>query len=211
MKINKFVKFFIVIAFFASYALPASAVPVFFTDRAAFDLASGGGLNFESFEGNFAVSDTQTFTDFTVTETGGANFLGQLRDFPGLGIGSVIVDGTGGLGYDDNGSSLASFFSFSSAVNAFGIEIATSADSTVTIGGNVKTSFNLLAGVNAFFGVIDTSALFSSITFDVSGGPNVGFDAASYGIASVSEPATLLLLGLGLLGLGLTARRKKTL
>lgn len=197
-----------VISFFGAFALPASAVPVFFTDRAAFDLASGA-LSFESFEADFSVSGTQTFTDFTVTETGGVNAFGQLRDFGSLGVSSAIIDGTGGLVYDDNSSSLASFFSFSGQVNAFGIQIATSSNSTITIGGDVSTSFNLLAGVSSFFGVIDTADLFSSITFDASGGPNVGFDAASYGlVSSVPEPATLMILGLGLAGLGASRCKK---
>jgi hypothetical protein len=52
----------------------------------------------------------------------------------------------------------------------------------------------------------------SSITFAASGGPNVGFDAASYGLASaasVPEPATLLLLGTGLGAVAARRRSKK--
>jgi hypothetical protein len=179
-----------------SVAGPAVAAPIFYSDQATFLAAAGAGLSFESFEASFPTGASVVFADFTVSETGGANGVGQLRDFPGLGVSAVIMDGTGGVVYDDNGSSVGTFFSFAFPINAFGIWIATSDASTVTVGGDVATSIGLLAGVPAFFGVID-DAVISSISFDVSGDPNVGFDAASYGLA-VPEPATILLLGLGL-------------
>lgn len=195
----------------------AESIPVFFTDRTAFDTASGGGLNFESFEANFAVASSIAFTDFTVSETIGANALGQVRNYPIAGLNAVITDGTGAIFYDDNGSSIGTFFSFTSPVNAFGIDIATNNGSTVTIGGSVSTSISLSAGVPKFFGVIDTTGTFSSITFNASGGPNVGFDSASTGMAApisepIPEPTTMFLMGFGILGLvgfGIRQRRKK--
>jgi len=197
-------KRFFVIATVATVMLCSSQVfadLVIFNNRAAFNAASGGGLSFESFEANFPVSSSVTFTDFTVRETGGINALGQLRNFPSLGLNAVITHGTGGLAYDDNGSSVGTFFSFSSPINAFGIDFATSTASTVAIGGSVNSSVIMSAGVPKFFGVIDTSGFLNSITFNASGGPNVGFDSASYGIASVVPAPGAALLGL--IGLGM--------
>jgi hypothetical protein len=57
-----------------------------------------------------------------------------------------------------------------------------------------------------FWGVIDFDGL-TSITFDATGGPNVAFDAVSYGMA-VPEPASILLLGLGLAALRLRTRSR---
>jgi hypothetical protein len=62
------------------------------------------------------------------------------------------------------------------------------------------------AGTHHFVGVIDLAGL-TSITFDASGGPNIGFDLASYGAVTVPEPGTLALLGLA--GMGLARRRRK--
>jgi PEP-CTERM motif len=188
------------------WAIPTAAAPVFFTDRTAFDAASGGGLSFESFEADFSPAASVVFADFTVSETGGINALAQLRDFPGLGLNAVITDGTGGLFFDDNGTSIGTFFAFSSPINAFGIDLVSSPASTVTIGGSVSSSVTLAAGVPKFFGVIDLLGSFTSISFDASGGPNIGFDAASYG--AVPEPSTLALATLGLLGIGYGRRKR---
>ena len=51
----------------------AAATPVYFTDRVAFDAATGGGLSFESFETPFASTATVAFSGFSVSETGGNN------------------------------------------------------------------------------------------------------------------------------------------
>ena len=187
----------------------AWAVPMFFDDRSAYEAAAGGGLSVEDFEADFAIAASVSFADFDVSETGSgvSNIVGQLRDFPTLGVNAAITSGTGGVVYDDNGSSVANFFNFSNPIEAFGIDLATSSAATVTVGGSVATSFATGAGTSHFFGVIDTAGL-STITFSASGGPNVGFDLASFGTVSVPIPGTLLLMCLGLAGLlGLKSRR----
>ena len=186
----------------------ANAAPVYFTDRASFDAAAGGGLNYESFEADFAVADTIVFAGFTVSETLGINGLGQLRDFPGL-VDGAITDGTGALGYDDNGDSVGTFFSFASPITAFGLDITTKPGSTVTIGGSVSDSLALTSDTPLFWGVIDMDGI-TSISFNASGEPLVGFDAVSFGQAVIPAPGAIVLgaIGVGLIG---WLRRRRTL
>jgi hypothetical protein len=198
----------IVAVYFAFVACPAFAAPVYFTDRASFDAATGGGLNFESFEADFAVADTIVFTGFTVSETLGINALAQLRNFPGT-LDAAITDGTGALSYDDNGDSVGTFFLFASPITAFGLDITTRPGSTVTIGGSVSDSLVLTADTPSFWGVIDMDGI-TSISFDASGEPLVGFDAVSFGQAVIPAPGAILL---GSIGISLVSwlRRRKTL
>jgi len=202
--LNKVMPGLLAVALLSLWAAPASAVPVFFNNRAAFDAAAGAGLSFEGFEADFGVAATVAFADFTVSETLGINALGQLRDFPGIVNG--ITEGTGGLVYDDNGDSISTFFAFTSPITAFGLDITTNPGSTVTGGGSGNDSVVLATNQPMFWGVIDSAGL-TTITFDASGGPNVAFDAVSYGQA-VPEPASVLLLGLGLAALRLGKRSR---
>jgi len=183
----------------------AYAAPVYFYDRASFDAATGGGLDFESFEADFSVAPIIIFSGFTVGESNGDNGLGQLRNFPGI-VDGAITDGTGALGFTDNGDSIGTFFSFNRQVTAFGLDITTNPGSAMTIGGSVTDSIILGNDTASFWGVIDMDGI-ASITFSASGSPNVGFDAVSY--SAVPVPAAVWLFGSGLLGLVGMARRKK--
>jgi hypothetical protein len=187
-------------------ASTASASPIFFTDRAAFNAAVGGGLTFESFEGDFGVLPSHTFGNLTVSETNGIDLVAQARDYSFMSF--VITDGTGAIWFDDNNDSVG-HFSFAVPINAFGVDIGTSESSTVVVGGAVSSSIFLSAMLPSFWGVYDPSGSFTEITFTASGGPNIGWDALSYGVADpIPEPTTLLLMGGGLLGLA--TRRRHT-
>jgi hypothetical protein len=69
-------------------------------------------------------------------------------------------------------------------------------------------------GGGAFFGFVDFGQMISSVTFNASN-DILGFDDLRFGNSAtdpgnpVSEPGTLLLLGLGLFGMGLVRRNKK--
>ena len=162
---------------------PTCPVPIYYSDRVAFDAATGGGLSFESFEQDFASGSPRVFTDFTVSESGGANVLLQLRNLgPGFaGLSNAFTDGTGAIYYSDNGNSIATFFDFSTPITAFGIDVTTSRARAITVGGSsIVDSFTAAVNTPQFWGVIACNGI-TQVTFDVSGDPNVGFDSASYG------------------------------
>ncbi len=200
----------IVAAFaFLILAGAASAAPTYFTNRADFQAAVTGGLLLESFESPAPYDGTHSYAGFSVSETGGIN--GITNYLANSSYVNPVTNGTNAIWFDDNDNSIGTFFNFSSGgVYAFGLDITTDMDSTVTIGGGaVGSSVVLAAQQSQFWGVIDTTAI-SSITFDPSGGPNIGFDFVQYQTQSsqVPEPGTLALLGLCLAGLAAGYRRK---
>lgn len=79
----------------------------------------------------------------------------------------------------------------------------------MSIAGDVTSSFSLLANTPQFFGVLWATG-FNSISFDMEGGPEVGFDYVQFGGAPaiVPEPAAYVMLFSGLLALGVIARRR---
>ena len=182
-----------------------SASPIYYTDRSAFN-AAAGSLNFESFE--VAPSGPQasfSFSGFTVEETNGTNALTNVLINSAFGT-YPVTNGSGALWYDDNDNSIG-VFTFASPITAFGLDLTTALNSSITIGGDLSTTLNRTSNTPAFFGVIDTTP-FTTITFNASGGPEVGFDAVSFGTTSVPEPITMLLLGVGLVGLAATKRMR---
>ena len=189
--------------------LPAVADFMIFTDRDSFN-ATAGKLNFEDFEKDFSVSDTVTFAGFSVSEVEGtSNGLGQARNFPGL-LDESITGGTGAILFDDNGDSIGRFFDFADSYNAFGVDITTSEDATVQISGDVDATIELSARSPQFFGVISTSGFLNQLDFEASGGPNVGFDSASYGQASlIPEPSSFVIVCASGFGFALFRRRRK--
>lgn len=181
---------------------------MYFTNRSAFEAVAGGGLSFESFEQGWDPPvPTVVFPGFSVSETGGIDSLAQVRNFTPSYRDVFITHGTGALYFDDNGSSIGTFFSFVSPITAFGMDITVADEnSIVTIGGSVSDSLALTAKTPSFWGVIDFGGI-TTITFDPSGQPDIGFDAALYGEA-VPVPGAILLGVLGLSTAGLRLRRQ---
>jgi len=201
--LRKSVAALVVVVMLAVWCCSATATLIFFTDRAAFDAAAGGELSFESFEGSPQQGASVTYGDLTLTESGGVNY------FTHTAVNSIFTsattDGQHSIWYDDNDNSVSTLtFGLASPVTALGFDIATALNSTVTIGGDIASSISLMANTPSFFGVIDLMSPINTVTFSASGGPNVGFDAVSYGNA-IPEPGTVCLLGLG----GLAMIRRK--
>ncbi len=183
---------------------------MYFTDRTAFEAVAGSGLSYEGFEQDWASPvPTVVFPDFTVSETGSGsnNLLAQVRNYTTSYRDVFITEGTGALYFDDNGSSVGTFFSFTSPITAFGMDIAVYGEnSTVAIGGSVSDSLALTHNTPSFWGVIDFGGI-TTITLNPSGGPDIGFDAALYGQAVPVPGAVLLgMIGLSLAGVKLRKR-----
>ena len=176
---------------------------ILFTDRAAFDAFTAAGvISTEDFDtaSDFPSGATLTGDGFTVSETGGTNIMGLLPAslLGANGLGGANTSGPFAVAMKDDGSSVLTF-AFDSPVNAFGFDITSSADTTVSVGGGFDGSFGLTAGVPTFFGVVDTMGMFDTLTFDASGDPLLAFDTVSSGL--VPEPTGIALMACGVAGL----------
>ena len=238
------------IAYAAVAVSSANAVPTFYSDRALFDAAAGGGLSFESFESNPQESASVTYGDLTYVETGGvgAVVVSGVNLFTNTAINpafsSATTDGDhsiwyvavgeveGGIRdpfeeeYTENIATLT--FGAASPVTALGFDITTNRDSTVemyfdvVLNGNsvvagLTSIIELTANTPSFFGIIDLVSPISNVTFEVSGTINgqilqeyqVGFDAVSFGQATViPAPGAFLLGSLGVSFVGYLRRRR---
>lgn len=188
----------------ASFALvavitgSASASPVFFTNRDLFNAAAGGGLAFESFEGEPQFGSLVTYGHLSFAESGGLNAITHtaLNSF----FSGATTNGANSIWYDDNGASLCTItFGELGQISAIGFDLATAENSVVTIRSSAwSTTIVLNAFTPRFFGVIDTMKPFGSVIIDASGGPEVGFDAISY----IPTPSAGVGLGMGMSVLG---------
>lgn len=190
---------------------PAAAAPVYFTDEAPFLAAVGSGLAVDRFNDNFNVggfSATVVRPGFSLTETGEVPTIYSTIAFNFYNL--PTYEGAGAAAYSDNGDSVATFV-FDEAINAFGVQIVTSADATFTVGGDLSATGSTVQYAYRFFGVYDATGTFDAVTFDVAGADlGVSFDAVRFGTAGIPEPATWGMMILGAAGTGGALRRRRT-
>ena len=198
----------------------ANAVPVHFTslsaDSSAFDTAAAAAgitLQVDDFEDlgaglvDYGQNLSRVGYDISTDSLAAGRSLRSTDDLLFLIEGSVsmiLFNGTDPLTFDLDTPANAFAITFNDLdMSAFATGIF-----TVSIdGGAATTLLDSSSGndLDYFFGVIDQASTFSSITFDRTEGDGYGFDIVNFGTAA--EPATLALLGLGLLGMG--ARRRQ--
>lgn len=185
----------------------ANAAQTGYTTRAAFNAAAGSGLAFESFEAQ-RNGQTVFYPGVSISETGGSFNL-IVHTSNNATFSAATTNGAFSIWYSDNGSSIATF-SFAAPVTAFGVDIASSQSQLAGFGGGVSGALALAANTPGFFGVI-SDAPFSTVTVNVDGSSNVGFDALTFGLAAaaVPEPAAWTLLVLGFGGVGASLRRRR--
>jgi hypothetical protein len=188
----------------------ASATAVFYSDRAAFNAAGGNVLNFDSFEDAPGPSQSHSRSGYTMAENGSGTTL-ELRatccsNLALNGLGNANTDGTWAIIYGNSGGSILTFV-FDVPINGFGFDFTPTIDvPTVTVGGDVSSSFSATANTPSFFGVIDGMGTFQTLTFVTNGTPaNVAYDSVSFG--TVPEAGVPLLIATGLVGLAVRRRR----
>lgn len=186
-----------------------------FTDRTAFEAASGAGLATETFDG--IVTDTSfagapvTIGALTISAEEPGAFGNQLIDAPAV-LGEVDGNGTTAINFFTTATEDAAI-SFAAPVLAFGADFFNLNDISL------RTEIVILDGIFqpaitaddtlSFFGVISDTA-FSSVTFAGLENDVFGVDNVSTLTAAVPLPATLPMLIVGIAGFAAVRRFTKS-
>lgn len=212
-------KLLFTLAAFAAVAFastPARADTIVFTTRTAFEAAAAGLTNID-FEG---IAPTNSVANFSSPLTiAGATFSGTAA-----GAVSVVDSGFFAPLFQFNSGAVLSGFAFvdvtlPAGVTAIGTDLmSTNPDGLpfqVTLSNGESFLVNTpLRPERGFFG-ITTDVAITSIRFVTVPGPNQSagiplIDNFSYGqAAAIPEPATMMLLGTGLIGIAVRARSRR--
>ena len=186
------------------------AAVVFYSDWTAFNTAGGNVLSFDSFEDDPGPAQTIVRSEYSMSENGsGTALVLDAIDSSLLipnGLSNANTDGAFAIIYGNSGGSILTF-QFDNPINGFGFDFTSTIDvPTVNVGGDVSTTFATTANTPSFFGVIDTTGTFQTLTFNTAGTPaNVAYDSVSFGI--IPEPSTAVLFVLAAFMFRLGRRR----
>ena len=157
----------------------------------------------------------------------GAGYSHALSEYTGEFSSSI---GTAGMIFSHNSANAASIATPDGAINSFYLSVGTHANESSTQGtfnvtitnstGQTQTINNIAYGWIGF--VFDEGSYLTDIKITQNANPNTGFffdfvpgDGAllngggdDVGVASTPEPATMLIVGLGLAGAGWASRRR---
>jgi hypothetical protein len=195
------------------------------TARASFLAALSAGVSSEDFEG----IANGTNTPFGVSFTGGLGTINAalggtatVQNFSAAGrfatSGVNYVESRPGFNVDFGATLVAAFGFFATDIGDFSgqlsLDLLTGGGTTNVLVPHTVGSAGSTNGLLLFFGVIDTVDQFTRVTFNNTDTSDAfGFDDLTVGDVAqvmIPEASTLGLFGLGLVGLGLATRRRKS-
>lgn len=201
------------IAFWGGASQVQSATLTVYTDRSAWEAAVGGSFSLQNFN---------TFTTPSSYESSPVSLGGFSVSVAGETFGSVWHNvGPSSSGNDVNGSPQinaatgstgGTTLAFDSAISAFGADWNGISDNRVTSINVNGVDVAIPALLGGFWGFVSDTP-FASTLLSLTSGPADGFgiDNVVYAGQStaVPEPGTLAIMALGLVGLGVTRRRRR--
>jgi len=206
---NKILSFgFIIISSIFYCSLANAALITVYTDRTTWESALAGAvISTETFSTPIAAADVIALDNGIVSTANPTSFSYNRVSGGVFGGYACSVTACNSFAPDDIGWALPS------AVNAIGGDffgVNSSGGVTIDIdslGYSGAAIFDSLGGSNGFYGLISDTQ-FSNIAFRCAGNCGDAYSIDNFSSASVPEPTSLLLLGIGLAGLGFARKRR---
>ncbi|MFZ2296672.1 MAG: PEP-CTERM sorting domain-containing protein [Aquabacterium sp.] len=196
----------------ASFTAPTSAVLTLSTDLTSLfssaTFTAVGGASYDAATRTL----TEAFTSVTLSNSSATDLIGLTSPTAGISLtsGASTLNITG-LSYDNAAKSLSAVLSVNGIQQYNGVFL-TSATSTVSEAFNATTGTGLLTtgNLNLTSGAATTLvAAFGLPSFYASLATGVNFGNLKVDVTAVPEPSSYALMGLGLVGMGLVARRRR--